>query len=248
MSDRFQSHQFHHHLIRKLESVSGLTEEEKRALMALPFLAREFPADQDVVTIGDRPSECCVIIKGWACRYKVTPTGGRQIMSLHIPGDMPDLQSLFLRKMDHSVAAMTPITVAFIPHRDVHDLIRRYDGIAAALWRDALVDAAIFREWMVGIGRRSAHQRIAHLFCEMAVKLEEVGLNDGRTYPWPVTQVEISDALGLSDVHVNRVIRDLRSDGLVEIRRGSFVMNDPDGLKTRGQFDPAYLHLAKMAA
>lgn len=250
MNDQSQSPslQFHHRMIRKLEAIASLTAEEKQAIMALPFLARDIPADQDIVSIGDTPGECCILIEGWACRYKMTPDGGRQIMAFHIPGDMPDQQSLYLKTLDHSIAALTPVTVAFIHHRDLHELARRYDGIANALWRDALVDAAIFREWMVGIGRRSAHQRISHVLCEMAVKAESVGLNDGNTYPWPVTQMELADALGLTDVHVNRVIRDLRLDGLVNVGRGSFVVHDWNGLKKHGQFDPLYLHLDERAA
>lgn len=247
MTEHSQPVHFHGTLLRKLEAVTVLTSEEKQAIMALPFIPRQFSADQDIITIGDKPGECCVIVEGWSCRYKMTPNGGRQIMSYHIAGDMPDLQSLFLRKMDHSVAALTPVTVAFIQHRDTWDLLRRYEGIARALWRDALVEAAVFREWMVGIGRRTAHQRIAHQLCEMATKLRAVGLNQGDTYPWPVTQQEVADALGLSDVHVNRVIGDLRRDGLVDVRRRSFVLHDRSALETLGQFDPAYLHVQKAA-
>jgi CRP-like cAMP-binding protein len=248
MNEPSRSRPFHSMFLRKLESVSALTGDERRAILGLPFIPREFAADQDIVTIGDRPGECCVVIEGWACRYKVTPSGGRQIMSFHIAGDMPDLQSLFLKTMDHSIASLTPVTVAFIRHRDMWEILRRYEGIARALWRDALVEAAIYREWMVGIGRRSAHQRIAHQLCEMALKLRAVGLNDGHTYPWPITQQEVADSLGLSDVHVNRVIRDLRQDGLVDVRRGSFIVSDWEGLKMQGQFDPLYLHIHQLAA
>jgi CRP-like cAMP-binding protein len=248
MIEQSQFTPFHKSLLRKLESVTQLSAEEKQAIMGLPFIAREFRADKDIVSIGDKPAECCVLIDGWACRYKVTRSGARQIMSFHIAGDMPDLQSLFLKTMDHSVGTITPVTVAFIQHRDMSELLQRYEGIARALWRDSLVEAAIFREWMVGIGRRSAHQRIAHLLCEMAAKLRSVELNEGHTYPWPVTQQEVSDALGLSDVHVNRVIRDLRRDGLVVVRRGSFIVKDWDGLEKLGEFDPLYLHIHQQAA
>jgi CRP-like cAMP-binding protein len=248
MAERSQSASFHVSLLRKLESVSRLSDDEKRSIMGLPFILREFAADRDIVTIGDRPGECCILVEGWACRYKMTPSGGRQIMSLHIAGDMPDLQSLFLKTMDHSLATLTPVTVALIQHRDMMEVIRRHEGVARAMWRDALVEASIFREWMVGIGRRSAHQRIAHQLCEMSTKLRAVGLNHGHTYPWPVTQQEIADSLGLSDVHVNRVIRDLRQDGLVDVRRGSFIVNDRAALETRGEFDPLYLHIHQQAA
>ena len=239
---------FQRYLVRKLASVSGITEVEKQAIAALPYAPREFAADQDIVTIGDTPSETFTIVEGWVCRYKMLPEGGRQIMSFHVPGDIPDLQSVFLRRLDHSIAAITPAKVAFIHHRDIRHLMRKHEGIADALWRDALVDAAIFREWMVGIGRRSAHQRIAHLLCEMATKIEAVGLAESDTYPWPVTQVEIADSLGLTDVHVNRVIADYKRERLVSFKRGSFTVHDWPALKTLGQFDPLYLHLEDRAA
>jgi CRP-like cAMP-binding protein len=242
------SHDFHGYLLGKLASVSGITDDEKRAIAALPYAPREFAADQDIVKFGETPSESFTILEGWACRYKMLPGGGRQIMAFHIPGDLPDLQSLFLHRLDHSIAGITPIKVAFIRHRDLNELIRNHEGVARALWRDALVDAAIFREWMVGIGRRNAHQRIAHLLCEMATKIDAVGLAEGDTYPWPVTQVEIADALGLSDVHVNRVLSDLKRDGLVTMQRRSFTVHNWPAFKALGEFDPLYLHLQEQAA
>jgi CRP-like cAMP-binding protein len=226
-----------------MEGIADLTREEKEALLCLPMVVKTFPADHDIVSIGDRPSECCLILDGWACRYKILPDGGRQIMSFHIAGDIPDLQSLYLTTMDHSLATIVPTKVALVQHRDMHQLVRRYEGIPTALWRDSLIDAAIFREWMVGIGRRTAHERIAHLLCEMATKLRVVGLNDGHSYPWPVTQQETADALGLTDVHVNRVLRDLRQAGLITLARGRFIAVDWERLKQLGQFDPGYLHL-----
>jgi CRP-like cAMP-binding protein len=232
-------------LIRKFESIALLDDECRQAIMRLPVVVKELPADHDIVRIGDRPAECCLVLEGWTCRYKMLPEGGRQIMSFHIPGDVPDLQSLYLETMDHSLATMVPTTIALIQHRDMHNLIWRYEPIAVALWRESLIDASIFREWLVGIGRRSAHQRIAHLFCEMATKSRSVGLSEGDTYPWPVTQSELADALGLSDVHVNRVLSDLKRDGLITLGRRVFTAHDWDGLARLGQFDPGYLHLRK---
>jgi CRP-like cAMP-binding protein len=212
------------------------------------MIVKELAADQDIASLGDRPGACCLILDGWACRYKMLPGGGRQIMSFHIPGDLPDLHSLFLKTMDHSLATLVPSKVGLIQHRDMHDVIRRFDGIAAALRRDSLVDAAVFREWMLSMGRRSAHQRIAHQLCEMATKLRAVGLNNGHTYPWPLTQQEIADSLGLSDVHVNRVLHDLRKERLIVLARGVFTATDWNGLKRLGEFDPGYLHMDPGAA
>jgi CRP-like cAMP-binding protein len=240
------SQAFHTNLARKLAAVSGITQDEKDAVAALPYAPRDFAADQDIVRIGDRPSESFAILEGWACRYKMVPGGRRQIMAFHIPGDLPDLQSVFLPRLDHSIAAITPLTVAFIHHRDLRDIMRQHEGVAAALWRDSLVDAAIFREWLVGIGRRTAHQRIAHLLCELATKTAAVGLAEGDTYPWPITQTELADALGLTDVHVNRVVRDLKQDGVLSFRRGSVVIHDWPALAALGQFDPHYLHMGDL--
>lgn len=237
------AHPERHRLIRKLEGIADLVQEEKEALLRLPMVVKTLPADHDIVSIGDQPSECCLILDGWACRYKILPEGGRQIMSFHVAGDIPDLQSLHLKTMDHSLATLVPTKVALIQHRDLHDLLRRYEGISMALWRDTLIDAAILREWMIGIGRRTAHERLAHIFCEMATKLRIVGLNDGDTYPWPITQQELADALGLTDVHVNRVLRDLRETGVITFSRGRFTAMDWGRLKQLGRFDPGYLHL-----
>jgi CRP-like cAMP-binding protein len=234
-------------LTRKLDAFTGLSQDEKRAITELPFAPHRFEADQDVAQLGDVPHASFTILEGWACRYKMVEGGRRQIMAFHVPGDIPDLQTVFLPRLDHSIAAITPLTVAFIQHRDLRELIRKHDGIARALWRDALVEAAIFREWMVNIGRRSAHERIAHLLCEMAAKLEAVGLVEGNTCSWPVTQVELADALGLTDVHVNRVLGDLKNDRLLSLKRGSFTVHDWPAFKALGQFDPLYLHMDKAA-
>jgi CRP-like cAMP-binding protein len=233
-------------LARKLDAFTGLSQAEKRAIAELPFAPHRFEADQDVAQLGDVPHASFTILEGWACRYKMVPGGRRQIMAFHIPGDLPDLQSVFLPRLDHSIAAITPLKVAFIHHRDLRDIMRQHEGVAAALWRDSLVDAAIFREWLVGIGRRTAHQRIAHLLCELATKTAAVGLAEGDTYPWPITQTELADALGLTDVHVNRVVRDLKQDGVLSFRRGSVVIHDWPALAALGQFDPHYLHMGDL--
>ena len=232
-----------HPLVRKLESITDLTPEERQALLDLPMKVHAIEADQDIVREGDRPSRCCLILQGFACRYKITALGKRQIMAFHIPGDIPDLQSLHLATLDHSLGTITPCEVGFIHHEDLRDLIRRCPRIGDLLWRDTLIDAAIFREWMVGLGRREAYGRIAHLLCEMMVKLRAVGLADGVTCDLPITQTELGDALGLSTVHVNRVLQELRGDGLISLRSGTLTVLDWDGLTNAGEFDPTYLHL-----
>jgi CRP-like cAMP-binding protein len=233
----------HDRLIAKLQSIATLTADEKRALARLPLRLQAFGENTDLVQQGDAPRECGLIVQGFVCRYKLLAEGQRQIMSFHIPGDIPDLQSLHLRVMDHSVAALAPTRVAFIPHAALQEITRSHPGVTAALWRDTLIDAAIFREWLAGVGRRTAHQRIAHVICEIFVKLRSVGLADGEGFELPVTQSELADALGLSSVHVNRVLQDLRRDGLIVSRGRHVVIGDWERLQAAGDFDVGYLHL-----
>jgi CRP-like cAMP-binding protein len=233
----------HDALIRKLGSISPLSEMEKQHLRQLPLTAEEIDADQDIVREGDRPSECCLLVEGFTCRYKFTEEGKRQIFSFHTPGDIPDLQSLHLRVMDHSLKTITPCRVAFIRHETLAQLTRECPHVGDLLWRDTLIDAAVFREWMIGIGRRSAYTRIAHLLCEVFIRLRAVGLSDGDKCEFPITQNEIGDALGLSTVHVNRSLQELRADGLIELQRSTLTILDWDAFKKAGEFDPIYLHL-----
>jgi len=235
-------------LIRKLDSIARLSDKERRAVEQLPVTVRPLGQHQDIVREKDRPSQCCLLLEGWACRYQVLSDGKRQIFSFHISGDIPDLQSLHLKVMDHSVCTMTQATVAFIPHEAMLELTVAFPGLAATLWRDTLVDGAIFREWMTGMGRRSALGSIAHLFCEMYVKLEAVGLARDRTYKLPLTQQDIGDALGLSNVHVNRVLRELRGKGLITLQSHKLQIHDWAELNKLGDFDPTYLHLDRGAA
>ena len=237
-----------HPLIRKLESIFELTAEERDAITRLPMTVRDLKTDQDIVRDQDRPSQCCLILEGFACRYKALEGGKRQIFSFHIPGDIPDLQSLHLAVMDHSLATITKGKVAFIAHDTVRACVRAHPRIGDAFWRDTLIDAAVFREWMAGIGRRDAPTRIAHLFCEMFARMKAVGLAQEDTCEWPITQAEVGDALGLSTVHVNRSLQKLRETGAVEVRGASLTVKDWDALQELGEFDPTYLHLRKEAA
>lgn len=235
-------------LIRKLGSIAQLSTDERQAIEQLPTTIRYLPPGHDIVREKDRPSQCCLMLQGWACRYQLLAEGKRQILSFHISGDVPDLQSLHLQVMDHNLCTLTKATVAFIPHDALRELTTAFPGIAAILWRDTLVDAAIYREWMTGIGRRSADASIAHLFCELYLKLEAIGLARDHTYQLPVTQQDIGDARGLSNVHVNRVMRDLRESGLISWHRGSLEISDWQELVKLCDFDPTYLHLERRVA
>ena len=211
-------------------------------LLGLPMRVRNYGADADIVSDGDSPHECCLVLTGFVCRYKMLGDGRRQILSFHTPGDMPDLQSLYLDVMDHSLGTLVETTAAFIEHGAIRGIMRKHPGIAEAFSRDMLVDAAIFREWMTGLGRRDARERIAHLLCEMFLRSRAVGLARETGFSFPVTQADIGDALGLSTVHVNRVLQELRRDGLVRGNFSNLAILDWPGLLAAGDFDPTYLH------
>lgn len=230
-------------LIRKMESISEISTDERKLLLELPLTIRRYDAGTDIISEGESTKHCCLVLEGLVCRYKTVENGNRQILSLHIPGDIPDLHSLHIKQMDHSLGTLSASRVGFIPHEAVLRLSRASYRIAEAFWREALVDAGVFREWMVGIGRRSAQSRLAHFLCEFATKMRAVGLSDGIRFDLPMTQTEIGDALGLSTVHTNKTLRALRESRLIELRGRRMKVLDWDGLCELGEFDPAYLHL-----
>jgi CRP-like cAMP-binding protein len=232
-------------LIRKLASVVALSQDERQALLDLPLQITTIRADQDVVCEGDRPSRSCALLEGFACTYKMTADGKRQITAFHIPGDIPDLQSLPLEVLDTSLATLTACKVGYIQHESLDDLCDRYPRIARALWRETLIDASIFREWTTNVGRREAYARIAHLLCELILRLRAMGLTRDHTCEIPITQGEFADATGLSNVHVNRVLQALRVDGLIVLKGNTLEVLDWDKLKRAGDFDPTYLHLER---
>jgi CRP-like cAMP-binding protein len=236
-------HSPHTLMIRKLESIFRLYTEEKQALHDLPVQLQLLKADQDIVRIGDSPSQCCLLVEGYTCVYKLTTEGKRQIVAFYVPGDMPDLQSLHLKVLDNSLATVTPCTVGFIQHEDLRRICDRYPRITAALWRETLVDASIFREWVLNVGRRDAFSRMAHLLCEFRVKLKAVGLAEDDTFDLPLTQGELADAIGTSNVHVNRVLQDLRAKDLIRSKGTQVTIPDWEKLKAVAGFDPLYLHL-----
>ena len=230
-------------MIRKMESVFAVTDDERQALETLPMQLAVIKADQDIVRIGDRPSRCCLILSGFACTYKVTAEGKRQIVSFNLPGDIPDLQSLHLKVLDTSIATISTCRVGFITHEALRDICDRYPRITAAFWREALIDAAIFREWVTNVGRREAYTRMAHVLCELLVRLRAVGHVEDHVCDLPITQGEFADALGVTNVHVNRVFQQMRADGLIETKGTQLRVPDWDRLKQVGEFDPTYLHL-----
>lgn len=241
-------HPYSHPLVRKIESIFTLTDEEKLALTSLPMHVQHLRGGQDIVREHDQPSRSCLVLEGFTSMFKVTPEGKRQILAFHVPGDMPDLQSLHLKTRDISIGTISRCTLGFIQHDTLRDLCRHYPRLGDALWRGTLIEAAIYREWMVGIGRRDARTRVCHLLCELMVLLGAVGLAEGRTCQLPMTQTDIGDAIGLSTVHVNRTLQEIRKAELVTLTRGTLKVLDWEGLKAAGEFDPTYLHLEKPQA
>ena len=232
-------------MIRKLESNFKLTYEEKLALQEVPIQIADIKSNQDFVKIGDRPSQCCVVLEGFSCVYKLTSEGKRQIMALHVPGDIPDLQSLHLDIIDINIASISACKLGYVQHDDLHRLFKRHPRLNDAFWRQTLVDAAIFREWLLNIGQREAYTRIAHIICEILLRLKAVGLVEDETFTMPVTQAELADATGMTPVHMNRVLQTLRTDGLISGKRNQMHIPDWQKLVEAGEFDPIYLHLVQ---
>lgn len=229
--------------IRRIESTASLTEGERQALRELPIQELAIKADQDIVRQGDRPTRACFVIEGVACTYKIAADSKRQIVAFHMLGDAPDLQSVHLPLLDISIATLTPSRIGFVQHIHIRELCIRMPGVAAALWRNTLIDAAIFREWMTSIGQRPARMRVSHLLCEIFVRSRAVGLADGNRIQFPITQLEIGDALGITVVHVNRSVQDLRRNQYIKLADGVLEILDWGALQRTGDFSADYLNL-----
>jgi CRP-like cAMP-binding protein len=229
-------------LIRRLLVHNDLAQEDLEALQSLPINVKEFPPHATLVKEGDRPSHCCLIIEGFVCRSRITTDGKRQILSVHVPGDIPDLQSLHLHVLDHDIWTSSPSRVGFISHESLHEICARHPAITNAFWRETLIDAAIFREWIVNVGRRDARASMAHFLIEQGERLRAVGLGTGDEFQLPLTQIEFADALGLTPVHVNRVLQSLRKDNLVEVNKDRVKLLEPQRLKEIAGFERVYLH------
>jgi CRP-like cAMP-binding protein len=234
-------------LIRNLERFGSLSDEERCVLEEAVSGVREVGTDRDIVRDGDRPLDSKLVLDGFLCRYRLMPDGKRQIMSFLIPGDIIDLQAFLLQEMDHSIRSLTPCKLAVIPHAILREITETQPRLTRALWQCSLVEAALFRTWIANIGRNEAYQRMAHLLCEMLLRLKVVGLAKDDNCAFPITQAELGDALGLSAVHINRVLQQLRSDGLITLNGGTLTVKNWEGLRNAGQFDPDYLHLGNIA-
>jgi CRP-like cAMP-binding protein len=208
---------------------------------------RELPAGKLIVRAGVPLSECTLLVDGIVCRYKDLADGARQIMELHVAGDFLDLHSFLLKQLEHHVGSMTHVRMAMVPHEAIRRITETHPHLARALWFSTLLDAAIHREKILSVGRRSAVARIAHLLCELSVRLRVVGMADERSYKLPLTQADLADATGLTSIHVNRMLKQLRDGGLATFRGGEVVIHDWEGLRRIAEFDPRYLYLDRRA-
>lgn len=231
-------------LTGKLQRLATLDKDDRKAIAALPFTTETVPSGYPAVLEGARPARHCLLVDGYAFRHRSTREGSRQILSFHMRGDIVDLERLMIPKADHGVQTITRATIAWIPADALGKAARSRPAIGEALWRDTLIDASIFREWILNVGRRDARTRIAHMLCEFVARGVAAGLGPGDGFELPMTQEQVGDATGLTAVHVNRMLQQLRADGvLARDNRVDRVVHWKQ-LCAIGGFDNAYLHAA----
>jgi CRP-like cAMP-binding protein len=227
----------------KLEAFTRLSADDKAALGQVSRNMRSVEARRDLISEGDKPRFVHLVLDGWGCRYKQLPDGKRQIVAIFVPGDFCDVNVYILKYMDHSIGAITRLKVAMITPEEMSALTSERPRITQALWWHELVTAAIQREWTLNLGQRSAYERLAHLLVELYIRLKTVGrANDGRC-DFPLTQNDLADATGLTAVHVNRTLQELRRDNLIELDRKQLQILDLSRMMDVSMFNPNYLHL-----
>jgi CRP-like cAMP-binding protein len=232
-------------LLLKMRARDVLDAEEEQVLRESIVSVRSVPAGKVIARDRETLSESTLLFEGYACRYKDLADGQRQIMELHVAGDFVDLHGFLLKQLDHNVGTMTAVRIATVPHEALRRITEHYPHLARILWFSTLIDAAIHREKILSVGRRSALARIAHILCELFVRMRLVGLADEDGYPLPLTQTDVADATGLTSVHVNRMLRRLRNDELCTFRNARVTIHDWDRLQRLAEFDPSYLHLER---
>jgi CRP-like cAMP-binding protein len=228
--------------VEKLCGFTRLSPGEINALTEATATARPYPAKHDLIREGDRPGPLLVVLEGWACRYKILPNGSRQILAYMMPGDSCDLHAGLLAEMDHSIQTVTAAVVATVEREAMDDLFGQYRGIARALYLSQLVDDGTMRAWITSMGRRASIERVAHLMCELYLRALNIGLTLEPPFALPLSQAMLADSLGMTPVHLNRVLKELRGSGAMTLRRGSLIIEDPDRLIRIAGFDENYLH------
>lgn len=229
--------------LKKLRVRSEISAEEERVIRGLVAETRRIGADEVVVRAGEELNSSLLIVDGWLVRSKDLPSGNRQVMELHIAGDFADLHGFTLKCLDHDLISVTECTLGVVPHERLAEVCERHPNLARIYWLSTNVDAAITREMALSLAQRSAISRMAHLFCELRARLAIVDRTDGDTFEFPLTQRELAECLGLTVVHVNRTLQELRRRGVVETGNRQVTILDKPGLESLAQFDPAYLYL-----
>lgn len=229
-------------LARRWEHRAALTDGDRADILDLPFTRRTYARDAYLVREGEPPQTCALLVSGFAFRGKLIDNRLRQIISIHIPGEFVDLQNWLLDVADHNVQSMGRSEVAIIPKAALNELILSSPRINLAVWLDTLIDASIFREWVVNVGRRDAPARIAHLLCELMLRMRASGLCEPDRCVFPLTQEQVADATGLTPVHTNRTLQGLRRDGLIALSDGTLTVLDWQRLADAGDFSERYLH------
>ena len=227
----------------KLEAFAKLSSDDRAALEAISDDVRYIDARRDVIVEGDKPRHVHLVLDGWACRYKQLPDGKRQIVSLVLPGDFCDVNVYILKQMDHSIASITRVKMAMITPDEMNALTIERPRITQALWWHELVTAAIQREWTLNLGQRSAYERLAHLLIELYLRLATVGRAHNGRCDFPLTQNDLAETTGLTSVHVNRTLQELRRDGLIDLGRKQLQILDMPRLMNAAMFNANYLHL-----
>ena len=231
-------------MVRKLEYRGKFSEADRAALLALPHVVKRIEPHHYVVRERDKATHSCLMLSGFSIRHKIVGTGHRQIVAIHMKGEMVDLQNSLLDTADHSVQMLTVGKVAMIPRDEIVRIAFERPEIGKAMWLDTLVDGSIFREWIANVGRRDARTRIAHVLCEFGLRLKHAGLGEEVGYDLPMTQEQLGDATGLTSVHVNRTLKSLEADGLIErVSPRAITIGDWKGLVGAGDFDSGYLHM-----
>ena len=235
-------------MIRKFERRISLNDGDREALVGLPFRMTRAEPGRYLVREGAAAEHSILITSGLAYRHKISADGSRQIVSIHIPGDFVDLEGSLLKVADHNVQALTRCDLAMVPRAALREVLVSHPQVALAMWIDTLIDASIFREWIMNIGRRDARERLAHIFCEFALRLESAGLGSTTGYELPMTQEQLADASGLTAVHVNRTLKAMDAEGLIKRERRFILIPDWERLRTVAGFSELYLHLDQVAA
>src|SRR5215204_506335 len=228
-------------LLFRLERLNTLSAADRQRIVDLPLKLVNYPADREIVSYGYSTSQCTLVLDGFLYSHKPVAGSRRQITSFFVPGDIVDLPTLFLPNVDHTIATLGPAVLAFVPHAALKEVLDESSTLAQAFWRETLMQAAIFQEWVVNLGRRDAFARLAHIVCELTVRLQSVGLARDLSFSMPWTQMDVADACGISSVHANRVIQELRHLELVEWDSRRLKIRNWSALARLADFNDNYL-------